>query len=89
MATAVKKLDLEIGELVEVGGRRYEVVPDREGGLTLEPPITPIAELVCPARNWKPASAEDFERLTAGDCHRWRGLRPDRSGLTLQLDGLR
>jgi len=33
MATAVKKLDLEIGELVEVGGRRYEVVPDRVGGL--------------------------------------------------------
>ena len=34
MATAVKKLDLKIGELVEVGGRRYEVVPDRQGGLT-------------------------------------------------------
>lgn len=62
MATAVKKLDLEIGEIVEVGGRRYEVVPDRQGGLTLEPPITPIAEL---EREWgtKPASAEDFERV--------------------------
>jgi hypothetical protein len=44
MATAIKKLDLEIGEIVEVGGRRYEVVPDRQGGLTLEPPITPMAE---------------------------------------------
>lgn len=41
----MKKLDLEIGEIVEVGGRRYEVVPDRQGGLTLEPPITPISEL--------------------------------------------
>jgi hypothetical protein len=62
MATAVKKLDLEIGEVVEVGGRRYEVVPDRQGGLTLEPPITPVAEL---EKGWgtKPASAEDFERV--------------------------
>jgi hypothetical protein len=66
MATAVKKLDLEIGELVEVGDRRYEVVPDREGGLTLEPPITPIAELDA-KRGTRPVSAEDFERLTADD----------------------
>ncbi|HWM64634.1 MAG TPA: hypothetical protein VNP96_11680 [Solirubrobacterales bacterium] len=66
MATAVKKLDLTVGELVEVGGRRYEVVPDREGGLTLEPPITPMAELDA---EWgtSPADAEAFERLTADD----------------------
>jgi hypothetical protein len=65
MATAVKKLDLEEGALIEVAGRRYEVVPDREGGLVLEPAITPIAEL---EKKWgtEPASAEDFERV-AGD----------------------
>lgn len=73
MATAVKKLDLEVGELVEVGGRRYEVVPDRTGGLTLEPPITPVSELYV-ERGWKPASEEDFERLTADD------LPPDGEG---------
>lgn len=44
MAAAVKKLDLMAGESVEAGGRRYEVVPDREGGLTLEQPITPMSE---------------------------------------------
>lgn len=66
MATAVKKLDLEIGELIEVAGRRYEVVPDRQGGLILEPAITPIAELDA-KRGTRPASAEDFERLTADD----------------------
>jgi hypothetical protein len=66
VATAVKKLDLHVGELVEIDGRRYEVVPAREGGgLTLEPPITPVSELY-PDRGWKPASAEDFERI-AGD----------------------
>lgn len=66
MATTVKKLDLHVGELVEIDGRRYEVVPAREGGgLTLEPPITPVSELYA-ERGWKPASAEDFERI-AGD----------------------
>jgi hypothetical protein len=64
MATAVKKLDLHAGELIEVEGRRYEVVPDGEGGLTIEPPITPVSELDA-QRGTKPASAEDFERLTA------------------------
>ncbi len=66
MAAATKKLDLEAGELVEVGGRRYEVAPDRAGGLTLEPPITPVSKLYA-ERGWKPASEKDFERLTADD----------------------
>lgn len=66
MATAVKKLDLHVGELVEIDGRRYEVVPAREGdGLALESPITPVSELYA-ERGWKSASAEDFERI-AGD----------------------
>ena len=49
---------------MEIDGRRYEVVPDRMGGMTLERPITPMAEL---EKGWgtSPASAEDFERLTA------------------------
>lgn len=64
MATAVKRLDLTIGELVEVAGRHYEVVPDREGGVTLEPPITPAAQLHA-QRETKPASEGDFERLSA------------------------
>lgn len=63
MASAVKKLDLRLGELVEIDGRRYEVVPACEGhGLTLEPPITPISELYA-ERGMKLASAEDFERI--------------------------
>jgi len=64
MATAVKKLDLHVGELVEIKGKRYEVVPDKAGGLTIEPPITPVSELY-EKRGMKPASPEDFERLTA------------------------
>jgi hypothetical protein len=64
VAIAVRKLDLEVGELIEVAGRRYEVVPDREGGLILEQAITPVAELDA-KRGAKPASAEDFDRLAA------------------------
>lgn len=63
MATVVKRLDLTVGEIVEVAGRRYEVVPDREGGVTIEPPITLAAELHA-RRGTKPASAADFERLS-------------------------
>ncbi len=66
MASAAKKLDLAIGEQIEIAGRLYEVVPDREGGVTIEPPITPASELDA-ARGTKPASAEDFEQLTADD----------------------
>lgn len=66
MATATRKLDLEVGEFVEIDGRRYEVVPDRAGGVTIEPPITPMAEIDA-EQGTRPASAEDFERLTADD----------------------
>jgi hypothetical protein len=55
IATAVKKLDLKVGELIEVAGRRYEVVSDREGRVILEPAITPVSELY-PQRGWEPAS---------------------------------
>lgn len=61
MAISVRKL--AIGEIVEVDGRRYEVVPTRDGELTLETPMTPMDELHA-IDGTKPASAEDFERLS-------------------------
>jgi len=64
MATAVKKLDLHVGELVEIEGRRYEVVPDKTGGLMIEPPITPRAELHA-KRGSRPVTREEFERFAA------------------------
>lgn len=66
VATHAKRLDLAVGDHVEIDGQRYEVVPDRMGGVTIEPPITPIAELD-EQQGTKPASAEEFERLTASD----------------------
>jgi hypothetical protein len=63
MAVSARRLDLVVGEFVEIDGRRYEVVPDRQGGVTIEPPITPAAELHA-QRGTVPATAEDFERLS-------------------------
>ena len=40
MAVTAKKLDVHIGDLVEIAGRRYDVVSDKHGGVTLEPAIT-------------------------------------------------
>jgi hypothetical protein len=64
MATAVKKLDLHVGELVEIEGRRYEVVPDKIGGLATEPAITPKAELHA-KRGTRSATREEFEQFAA------------------------
>jgi hypothetical protein len=74
MATAVKKLDLPIGELVEIDAHRHEVVPVRQGdGMALEPPISLISEL-CGKRGPRPASHGDFEQI-AGEL-----LPPDGEG---------
>jgi hypothetical protein len=32
MAVAAKKLDIKIGDLVEIEGRKYDVVSDKQGG---------------------------------------------------------
>lgn len=41
--TDVRKLNLNVGDLVEIDGRRYVVVPDRQGGITFEPSNTSVA----------------------------------------------
>jgi hypothetical protein len=67
MATAaIRKLDLEVGEIVEVDGKRYEVVGSRDGEtLWLEPAVVPMDELH-EMRGTKPVSQEEFDRLSAG-----------------------
>ena len=58
------KVQLAVGDLVEIEGRRLEVELDRQGFPILETPTTPMAELH-QRRTTQPASAEDFERFTA------------------------
>lgn len=46
VAVAPKKLDVHVGDLVEIDGRRYELVPDKQGGIALEPAVgVTVAEL--------------------------------------------
>ncbi len=62
MAVAVKKLDVEIGDLVEVGGRRYDVVSDKAGGIALEPAITVFSDELHKRRGTRPATQAEFDR---------------------------
>ncbi len=58
----VKKLDVSLGDVVEIGGRRYDVVSDKAGGVALEPAISQtVAEIH--AEQGRALSSEEFEDL--------------------------
>jgi hypothetical protein len=63
MAVDVKKLDVQIGDLVEIGGRRYDVVPDKAGGVALEPAITVFSAELHERHGTKPISQKRFDEL--------------------------
>lgn len=63
MAVAVKKLDVHQGDVVEIEGRRYDVVSDKQGGLTLEPAITVFADELDRRHGTRSLTAEEFERF--------------------------
>lgn len=46
MAVTIQKLDIKVGQVVEIDGRRYDVVADGEGGVDLEPAITRTADQI-------------------------------------------
>ena len=61
MAVTTKKLDVHIGDVVEIEGRRYDVVSDKEGGVTLEPAITKTMDEIFAERGARPLTPEEFE----------------------------
>ena len=61
MAVAAKKLDVRIGDLVEIEGRKYDVVSDKHGGVALEPAITMTADEILAEHALRPLSPEEFE----------------------------
>jgi hypothetical protein len=63
MAVAAKKLDVKIGDLVEIEGRRYDVVSDKEGGVTLEPAITKTVAELHAEHGERQLSSEEFAEL--------------------------
>ena len=61
MAVAVKKLDVSLGDVVEIDGRRYDVVSDKAGGVTLEPAITQTVAEIHAEHGGQELSSEEFE----------------------------
>jgi hypothetical protein len=52
---------VKIGDLVEIEGRRYDVVSDKQGGVALEPAITQTADEVFDELGLRRATEEEFE----------------------------
>ena len=63
MAVTTKKLDVHIGDVVEIEGRRYDVISDKEGGVTLEPAITKTVAEIHAEHGERQLSSEEFEEL--------------------------
>jgi hypothetical protein len=63
MAITAKKLDVKIGDVVEIEGRKYDVVSDKHGGVTLEPAITKTVAELRAERGGRPLTTEEFEEL--------------------------
>jgi len=61
MAVAVKKLDVSLGDVVEIDGRRYDVESDKAGGVTLEPAITQTVAEIHAEHGGRALSSEEFE----------------------------
>ncbi len=57
MAASVKKLDVHVGDVVEIGARRYDVVLDPSSGIALEPVIAEIQG----NPGLRPLSASEFD----------------------------
>ena len=63
MAIAAKKLDVKIGDLVEIEGRKYDVVSDKQGGVALEPAITKTVAEIHAEHGERQLSAQEFAEL--------------------------
>jgi hypothetical protein len=61
MAVAVKRLDVNLGDVVEIDGRRYDVVSDKAGGVALEPAITVFCDELHERHGTRPISQEEFD----------------------------
>jgi hypothetical protein len=62
MTAAVKKLDVRIGDVVEVEGRTYDVVADGQGGVSLESAITTTVGETLAEKGPTAMSEEEFDR---------------------------
>jgi NMD protein affecting ribosome stability and mRNA decay len=61
MAVTAKKLDIKIGDLVEVEGRKYDVVSDKQEGIALESAITKTVAEIHAEHGTRAMTPEEFE----------------------------
>ncbi len=66
VALAAKTLDVKLGDLVEIEGRRYDVVSDKLGGVALEPAIAKTVADIHAEHGTRLMTPEEFE-LDFGD----------------------
>jgi hypothetical protein len=57
----VNAINVRIGDVLEIEGRLYDVVPDKRGGATLEPAITMTVDEILAAHGARPLTAEEFD----------------------------
>jgi hypothetical protein len=57
----VSRLVVKVGDVLEIEGRLYDVVPDKLGGATLEPAITMTVAEIHAAHGERPLTTEEFE----------------------------
>ena len=53
----------QVAIVVEIDGRRYDVVPDKQGGATPKPAITMTVDEILAAHGVRALTAEEFEEL--------------------------
>lgn len=63
VGTTVKRLDVSHGDVVEIHGRRYEMLADGEGGFAMEPAITTGASELRAQRGGQGLTAAEFDEL--------------------------
>ena len=63
MAVTAKKLNVKIGDLVEIEGRKYDVVSDKQGGVALEPAITKTVAEIHAEHGSRPLTPEEFDEF--------------------------
>ena len=57
----MNRLAVKVGDVLEIEGRLYDVVPNKEGGATLEPAITMTVAEIHAAHGEQALTREEFE----------------------------
>ena len=57
----MNRLVVKVGDVLEIEGRLYDVVPDKQAGAALEPAITMSVDEILGAHGERALTSEEFE----------------------------